>query len=231
MNIIIEQPFYLAVATMLGIAIALINYVVISNRAQSVDRSLARGLGQSLWELTDSGPSNYFFDVDTMLSVPSDIKYVTNWFVQKITEVKRKVGHIDYIAFIEKDSGPVGVLSHKDLLVAKTNIPAIVVRVRRRLVRAAIKGESPPGERLPMAKGDTIVILSDVTTTGSQIGKAATLLKRYGVDVPYAIVVLDREEGAEENLRAIGIEIMSLRKYSYLKEKGLVSNKVLSLNR
>lgn len=226
MDIIITQPLYLGIAIALAIAIAVINYAIALNRAKSVDRLLARGSGQSLWELTDSGRSSYFFDVDIVSSAPSpDVRYITTWFVQKINEVKRKVGHIDYIAFIEKDSGPIGILSQKDLLVSKTQIPAIIVRVRRRLARAAIKGDFSLGRGLPIID-KTIVIISDVATSGSQIEKAVNPLRRYGANTPYAIVLLDRERGAGQTLKDIGVELISLRKHSYLEAKGLVPSQV-----
>ncbi|MCD6368013.1 MAG: orotate phosphoribosyltransferase [Candidatus Aenigmarchaeota archaeon] len=66
--------------------------------------------------------------------------------------------------------------------------------------RNVIEGDIKPKE---------YVIFEDVTTTGGSVLKVATILRDY-VDVRNAITVVDRQEGAFENLRENGIRLHSL---------------------
>ncbi len=58
--------------------------------------------------------------------------------------------------------------------------------------------------------GARVVLLEDVTTTGSSTLHAATTVRRAGGLVAKAITVIDRLEGARENLAAEGIELIAL---------------------
>lgn len=56
-------------------------------------------------------------------------------------------------------------------------------------------------------KGDRAVILEDVTTTGGTILDSANLVEDVGGVVERLIVVVDRSEGAVENVRDAGFEL------------------------
>lgn len=58
--------------------------------------------------------------------------------------------------------------------------------------------------------GETVDIIEDVSTTGGSIIKSAHAVRQAGGSVERAIVVVDRGEGAENLLRAEGIELVSL---------------------
>jgi orotate phosphoribosyltransferase len=59
-------------------------------------------------------------------------------------------------------------------------------------------------------KGARVVILEDVTTTGGSTLHAATTIREAGGQVTKAITVIDRLEGARENLAAEGIALIAL---------------------
>lgn len=75
------------------------------------------------------------------------------------------------------------------------------------IVRKAAKGHGTKSkiENCPPA-GTKVAIIEDVTTTGGSLEKAITAAQLAGLDVVQAIVVVDREEGAEDFLRAGGFE-------------------------
>jgi len=72
----------------------------------------------------------------------------------------------------------------------------------------AVEGELLPGEK--------VAVVEDVLTTGGAAILAIEKLRDAGAEVLCLIGVLDREEGAEENLRAAGVEFKPLFRKSDL---------------
>ncbi len=68
------------------------------------------------------------------------------------------------------------------------------------------------GPSLP--KGSRVVLVDDVATTGGSLIEAKMVLDKQGVKVDCAIVIVDREEGAKENLARAGCCLISLFKKS-----------------
>ena len=58
--------------------------------------------------------------------------------------------------------------------------------------------------------GCTVVVVDDVVRTGTQILRAAHILRRAGALVSAAVCVLDRDIGGHDRLKAKGIELRSL---------------------
>jgi len=85
-------------------------------------------------------------------------------------------------------------------LALETNIPYLVVR------RAAKEYGTAREVEGVMAEGERVVLVEDVLTTASQAVSAAQRLSRLGLKVVRIIYVIDREEGAEANIRAAGFE-------------------------
>ena len=85
-------------------------------------------------------------------------------------------------------------------LALATGIPYLVVRRE-----AKDYGTGREVEGL-MEKGQRVVLVEDVLTTASQAISAARRLTRLGLKVQGVVYVIDREEGADANLRAAGFE-------------------------
>lgn len=66
------------------------------------------------------------------------------------------------------------------------------------------------GPDLP--KGSRVILIDDVVTTGESLIVAKKALDKQGVIVDCAIVIVDREEGAEENLAKVGCQLIPLFK-------------------
>ena len=60
-----------------------------------------------------------------------------------------------------------------------------------------IEGRFDPGER--------VTVIEDVVTTGGDSLRSIQALRAAGLDVIHLVVVLDRGEGGEDNIRAAGI--------------------------
>lgn len=97
--------------------------------------------------------------------------------------------------------GAIAVLSHINKLLITTFI-----------VRKAAKGHGTQqqieGPKLnPLSK---VVLVDDVATTGKALIEAKEVLDKLGVVVEKAIVIVDRLEGAKENLEKIGCPLESI---------------------
>jgi len=56
-------------------------------------------------------------------------------------------------------------------------------------------------------QGETAVLVDDVATTGKALVEAKEALDKLGVKVYKAVVIVDREEGAQENLAKVGVKL------------------------
>ena len=61
-----------------------------------------------------------------------------------------------------------------------------------------------------MDDGASVVVLEDVTTTGASALKAVAAVRERGCRVARVVTVVDRLEGARENLEKEGLELIAL---------------------
>jgi orotate phosphoribosyltransferase len=62
----------------------------------------------------------------------------------------------------------------------------------------------------PLGRGDRVVIVEDVITTGGSAAKAVEAVKKEGA-IPLGVLALvDRQEGGREQLEALGLAVYSL---------------------
>ena len=61
-----------------------------------------------------------------------------------------------------------------------------------------------------ISAGDKVVVLEDVATTGGQVLEAASTIQESGATVEVIVAVIDRQEGARENIEAAGFVFESL---------------------
>ena len=99
--------------------------------------------------------------------------------------------------------GALAVLSYINNLPIKTFIV-------RQLVKA--HGTQRQVEGPVLKKGDRVILVDDVATTGKAIMEAKQALDKIGVIVQSAIVIVDRNEGAVDNLARVGLKLESIFK-------------------
>ena len=61
-----------------------------------------------------------------------------------------------------------------------------------------------------LAAGDVVLLVEDIATTGGQVLEAATVIKEAGAAVEKIVAVVDRGQGAAENIRAAGFVFESI---------------------
>ena len=81
----------------------------------------------------------------------------------------------------------------------ESGLPLVLVRKEPKGYGTAkqIEGRFEPGER--------VTVIEDVVTTGGDSLRSAQVLRDAGMQVIHLVVVLDRGEGGEENIRGAGI--------------------------
>jgi len=67
-----------------------------------------------------------------------------------------------------------------------------------------------------LKKGESVVLVDDVATTGGSLIEAKAALDKLGVSVKKAIVIVDRGEGAKENLAQAGLKLEAIFKIADL---------------
>jgi len=108
-------------------------------------------------------------------------------------------------------AGPeLGAVTITSVLACEINKPFI-------LVRKAAKGYGT--DKIfegTLNKGEKIVLIEDILTTAGAALSAAERLRDYGVEIIKIIGVIDREEGAAENISKAGFQMDALFKKSDL---------------
>ena len=61
-----------------------------------------------------------------------------------------------------------------------------------------------------ISDSDSVLLVEDIATTGGQVLEAAKFIKSVGARVERIVAVIDRQEGARENIESAGIKFESL---------------------
>jgi len=85
-----------------------------------------------------------------------------------------------------------------------SGLPCLFVRGQAKAYGTANQIEGP------FQRGDAVVVIEDVMTSGGSAIKAAQALEAAGCQVTLLIGVIDREEGAAEAVRAAGYELAAV---------------------
>jgi orotate phosphoribosyltransferase len=146
--------------------------------------------------LTSGKKSNFYVDIKQASTQPKILKEIAQNMAEYV-EGENKIGGME-----------LGAVPLAVALSLKTDLPYIIIRKGERThgTSKLIEGD--------MQKGDSILLVEDVTTSGSSLVKAAEIIKIAGGVVNRAIVVVDREEGARELLKENGISLVPLVRVS-----------------
>jgi orotate phosphoribosyltransferase len=61
-----------------------------------------------------------------------------------------------------------------------------------------------------ISDGDSVLLVEDIATTGGQVLEAAKFIKSVGARVERIVAVIDRQEGARENIEGAGFAFEAL---------------------
>jgi len=145
--------------------------------------------------LSSGKKSNYYIDKYIFETDPECLRILGEEIAKMIPPDTQK------LAGIELGSVPLAAVTS-----VQSGLPYIIVRKEKKEygTRKKIEGE--------LAAGDRVTIIEDVATTGAGAAKAVKTLRELGAIVDTIIVVVDREEGAEESLRKMGLSFIPMVK-------------------
>ncbi|WP_236953832.1 orotate phosphoribosyltransferase [Methanopyrus sp. SNP6] len=141
--------------------------------------------------LSSGKRSDYYVDIKEACTHPKVLDALTDALLEVLPDG-------DVLAGPELGAVPlVSVLS------VKARLPMAIVRKRKK--------EYGIGERIiGDVRGQEVVLVDDVATTGGSLLNALETIEEEGGEVRDAVVVVDRQEGAEEALKERGVRLSSV---------------------
>jgi orotate phosphoribosyltransferase len=153
------------------------------------------------FKLTSGKESNYYVDIKQASTNPKVLKEIAE-------EMSRLIAgeDIQLLAGMELGAVPLAVA-----LSLETKIPYVIIRKEKPThgTGKQLVGNASPGQK--------VLVVEDVATTGGSVVKALVVLREEGLVVDKVVVVVDREEGAQESLKDQDIKLIPLVKASELK--------------
>jgi orotate phosphoribosyltransferase len=160
--------------------------------------------------LSSGKTSNYYLD-GRLITLSPEGAYLVAGIILEMIKDKR----IDAVGgpTIGADPivGAVACLSH----INKKPVKTFIVRKSAKAHGMQRKIEGPIS-----GKNKKVVLVDDVATTGGALIEARDALNEIGVEADTAIVIVDRGEGAKENLEKAGLHLESI---FHIKDFGLLS--------
>jgi len=139
--------------------------------------------------LSSGKESDYYVNMKMAVTDPKILKVIAKIVSNSINPEK-----------IDKIAGPaLGAVPIATAISLESEIPMLMIRKAKKGYGTSkiIEGT--------LEKGDLVVVVEDVTTTGDSLLKAVKAIEENGGDVKRAVVIVDRDEGAIENLEKEGI--------------------------
>ena len=142
--------------------------------------------------LTSGAISDYYIDIKKASTDPKILKIIA----QQMSDYTK--GY-DMLAGMELGAVPLVVA-----LALETGIPYVIIRKEKR--------EHGTGKQIEGGdvKGKSVLVIEDVTTSGGSVIKTIQILRENNAEVEKVLVVVDRENGAREQLQKLEVEFIPL---------------------
>lgn len=157
--------------------------------------------------LADGSISPYYFDFRTIYAYPT---YLTRIVEMVITCIeynifRHKSEDVNPLSFIQRIAGiPNASLGLATLVSVRLGIPSFYCHMKHLYTETkySIQGSLKPN--------DNVLVLDDLITTGMRKMETINVIKECGGVVDNVVVIVNRQEGGEENLKENGIKLYSL---------------------
>jgi orotate phosphoribosyltransferase len=144
--------------------------------------------------------SSYYLDKYLFSTRPELLRRLSPLFAQKVKGVEARLG-VTVARLAGAELGGIPLVTAAGL---ETGLPTIFVRNQKKDYGTAKQIEGA------VEKGDVVVLLEDVATTGGQALEAVESLRASGAEVVAVVATIDRLEGARENVERAGLVFESL---------------------
>jgi len=156
------------------------------------DRIRAAGaIKKGKFKLSDGSLTDYYID-----------KYVFETQPELLAEIAGRIAERIDPEEIDVVAGPeLGAVPLVTAVSLQTGIPSAYIRKGQKHhgTQARVEGS--------IGKGDRVVVVEDVTTTGNTIIETAELVEEVGGVPEHLVVVVDRDDGAVDNVAEAGYEL------------------------
>jgi orotate phosphoribosyltransferase len=168
-------------------------------RVKAFNNLLRLSFSRGRFILASGRESAFYLDLKPSMFDPEGVTVLAKLVLDRIKDLK-----IDYVGGLELGAVPI-ITAVAMLSAGRRPIPGFFVRkvVKDHGTKKRIEG-------VDNLKGKNVVILEDVTTTGSSAMQAVTAAKDAGANVTLVLSIVDRGEGAEEFYKQQGIPFQSL---------------------
>ncbi len=157
--------------------------------------------------LSSGAKSNYYLDCRLATLDPEGawlVGQTMHTLIRK--EQAARTARIDAVGGLTMGADPIGLAVGMFSYWVKDGSPLQVFSVRK----------SPKGHGQTkliegnFRKGDTVVVLDDVVTSGESTTAAINAVVKEGGTVAFVAVLVDRQEGGRERIEALGYRVVSL---------------------
>jgi orotate phosphoribosyltransferase len=141
--------------------------------------------------LSSGKESNYYVDMKRAITDPEILLKVAEIISDKMDNLE-----------VDKIAGPIlGAIPVVTAVSIVSSIPMLMIRKAKKDYGTSelIEGD--------LLEGDKVIVLEDVTTTGNSLINAVKAISENGGIVEKAFVIVDRNEGAIDNLKREGIDL------------------------
>ncbi|MFC7047109.1 orotate phosphoribosyltransferase [Halobacteriaceae archaeon GCM10025711] len=143
------------------------------------------------FELSHGGTSDYYVDKYLFETDPRCLQLIAEAFAERVGDTK--------LAGVALGAVPLVAVTS-----VETGNPYVIARKKAKEYGTANRIEGRLDE------GEEVVVLEDIATTGQSAVDAVAALREAGAVVNRVLVVVDRQEGATENLAEVDVELESL---------------------
>ena len=157
--------------------------------------------------LASGQKSNFYIDIKKASTDPKTLKIIAAHIGQLIPIIAKKPSNV-IIGGVELGGVPIATA-----VSLETELPLLIIRKEQKEYGTKSRYVGL------FSKEKEIVLMEDVTTSGGSVKKAIVALKEDGADISKVITIVDRESGAAESLKELGVELIPLVRSSELIKK------------
>lgn len=148
-----------------------------------------------IFKLASGAISDTYIDCKKTTLTAEGAYLIGNIFFDKISDL-----NVNKIGGLSLGADPIAEAVAYTSYLKKRPIDAFVVRKKSKEHGLQLKIEGD------VQKGDNVVIVDDVVTTGSSTVEAIIKAREFGLNIVKVIVLIDRQEGGKDNIVKQGVE-------------------------
>lgn len=173
----------------------------VANKKERLKQIIAqKSLTTGNFKLASGATSTYLFDLKTTLLDPEGASLTADLILENLAKED-----VDAVGGLELGACPIVSAVCVKSYLAGSPIKSFYVRKEKK-----DRGSNKLIEGCSLNAGDKVVVLEDVTTKGGSVMNAIKVIQERGCKIVKVLSVVNRLEGAKENLEKEGVALDSL---------------------